>query len=746
MSIRQFLLAALFSTSMWVLEGMAQTEIPVLSWRSHLSYYEVEDLAFSEDRLYAAAPNGLFYIDLEEFSINRITKNDGLSDVPVGSIGYDASLDLLVIGYTSGNIDLVTADGITNINTLKEADLDGGKEFHAVDFHDGLVYLSGDQGIIVIHPDRNEIVASYTRLGASGELLTVYGTAFSNDSIYAVTSSGILSASLESQVNKQDFNNWKRTHSLLSFDKIEKLAERSFIAKADDVLYAYDGNEWSPLPLVFVDGITDVAVYGNSLFVLSGRNIVEVQSHEIINTTVLPGTSASYQRLLADASGFWLGSEGNGVVLYREGGQETYFPAGPGKDHLWKMVENDGVFYALGGGFSSDLTPLGRTGYLSFFSDNSWTSHPLISTTGDTVQDLLDFAFVTGNGAFAASFSQGLLSLDEQQEATVVPNSTLQSANGLVSMTGIAAEGNNLWMTNYGFETSLHRWEIESNRWTAYSFINAVGRYPVSLQLLPNGDKWMAIDPNRGGGILVFNEENNEERYLTRNGGVGGLPGTEVNAMTLDQNDALWVGTNAGVAFFPNPFNVLDNEPVTANVPIFENQLLLRNEFITAIAVDAGNRKWIGTQRNGVWLFDESGESLVYHFTESNSPLLSDSITALHINDRNGEVFIGTTRGLVSFRSDATTGQPSHQNVRIFPNPVAPGFNGVVTISGLINAAQVKITNVSGKLVREVAANGGTAIWNARDYNGRRVKTGIYLVFSTNEDGTETFVGKIAVI
>ena len=190
----------------------------------------------------------------------------------------------------------------------------------------------------------------------------------------------------------------------------------------------------------------------------------------------------------------------------------------------------------------------------------------------------------------------------------------------------------------------------------------------------------------------------------------------------------------------------MNGEPLTASVPIFENRVLLRDEFVTAVAIDPGNRKWIGTRTNGIWLFSETGEEQVFHFTADNSPLLSDNITAIKVHPGSGEVFIGTDKGLVSFRSDATQGTSRHENVEIYPNPVRPGFNRDVVINGLVNNALVKITDVSGKLVREIRAQGSTALWNSRDYNGQRVKTGVYLVFSTNRDGTETFVGKIAVI
>lgn len=185
---------------------------------------------------------------------------------------------------------------------------------------------------------------------------------------------------------------------------------------------------------------------------------------------------------------------------------------------------------------------------------------------------------------------------------------------------------------------------------------------------------------------------------------------------------------------------------MTASVPIFENRLLLRNEYITDIGIDPANRKWFGTKSNGIWLFSETGEELIYHFTINNSPLPSNNILSLAIEPVSGEVLITTDKGAISFRSDATIGTDEHQNVKVYPNPVAPSYTGQIVIEGLVNNAQLKITDVSGKLVKEVRANGSTAIWNGRDLNNARVKSGVYLVFSASQDGLETYVAKIVII
>jgi len=153
----------------------------------------------------------------------------------------------------------------------------------------------------------------------------------------------------------------------------------------------------------------------------------------------------------------------------------------------------------------------------------------------------------------------------------------------------------------------------------------------------------------------------------------------------------------------------------------------------------------MGTER-GVWLFSPSGEALVSNFTVENSPLLSNVILDIDVNHETGEVFFATDLGLASFRSDATASDAVFSDVKIFPNPVTPDYTGTVGITGLATDAIVKITDISGKLVWQTQANGGTASWNVKDYQGNRASTGIYLVFAASADGSESVVGKIAVI
>jgi ligand-binding sensor domain-containing protein len=741
----------LLSGFLTCLSANSQGEIPFLTWRTHFSYNKIIDIAESPDRVYAAAPNGLFFVEMGELSVNKLTKSDGLSDVSIGAIGFDSQSEILVIGYANGNIDLVSPTAITNIRTFRDAPLIGSKRFHDISFNSGLAYLASDQGVLVVDLTDKEIIASYQNLGANGSKLTVFQTAFFQDSIYATTPSGILSASLNSEVNRQDFNNWKRALTNQAFTGIKVNGNELFAISGSNLLQNM-ASAWQVTASLNAP-IEDFTFTDNSTLLLTSSVVFEKTGTSLSTLLTLTSSEFTASRILHRNGDAWIGDGLNGLTRYQNGTGESFLPNGPSSDDNWDLLTTGSRIIQLHGGFSEDIRTLGRAGtHSSFDVMSGWVNTPIITGDGQTLFDLVDYVSPneeTSEPAYLASFDRGLISVlpDEVKVVNEVsPGSTLNTASSSVNITAIAREGGFIWMTNYGFTGSLHRWEVATDTWTAYSLANSRASYPIDLFIAPNGDKWLPIDPDRGGGILIFNEESNRERYLNTNGGQGGLPGSHVTSLVLDDDFFIWVGTDNGIAFFPNFGSILDGNSLTASAPIFENRLLLRDEFITSIAIDPGNRKWFGTQTSGLWLFSETGEELVYNFRIDNSPLPSNNIVSLTISPQSGELFVGTDKGTVSFRSDATEGTDVHSNVTIFPNPVQSSSRDEVVINGLVNNALVKITDVSGKLVREIRAQGSTALWDGRDYNGQSVQTGVYLVFSSNRDGTETFVGKIAVI
>ena len=745
-------IVALVIWSISALRLQAQSNIPILTWQSHFSYNSIVDIADAGSRLYAAAPNALFFVDLQEGSVSKLTKNDGLSDISIGAIGYSTEQATLVVGYTNGNIDLVRENSITNIRAFLEATLIGGRRVYDVSFNANLVYLSTDQGILVVDLDQDQIVESYQNLDDNGERLTVFATTFTADSLYAATPRGILSASLNSGVNRQDFNNWERTLTNQAFTKVVRDGT-ALIAATGNQLYRFSANQWQPWQTLSAP-VNDLFIASGTVHALTPDQLFSVTASTLTPLLNLEQAEGTASALAVVQNNFWIGDGINGLNRFDNGNSTPFSPAGPASDNAWYFTRSNGEVQMVHGGFSDQVTTLGRTGAVSRFTFQfGWSSQNLQISDTDAIFDLVDLEVATeaGEPLFLASFDRGLIAFDNLTEEVSVINeisstSTLESVNGSINMTALARQGDLLWMTNYGAGSTLHSWNLVTDEWTAYNLNLGQASFPIGLYIAPNGNKWLPIDPSRGGGIVVFNEESGAERYLNTNGGQGGLPGRHVTSLVLDDDFFLWVGTDEGISFFPNTGVVLDGNSLSASAPIFENRLLLRDEFITSIVVDPGNRKWFGTQNNGLWLFSETGEELIFHFTADNSPLPSDQITSLFLERQSGELFIGTNKGTVSFRSDATEGTARHENVTIFPNPASRNSVEQIVINGLAENALLKITDASGKLVREVRAQGSTALWNARDINGQVVSTGVYLVFSTNRDGTETFVGKIAVI
>lgn len=259
-----------------------------------------------------------------------------------------------------------------------------------------------------------------------------------------------------------------------------------------------------------------------------------------------------------------------------------------------------------------------------------------------------------------------------------------------------------------------------------------------------NGLQWIRLPGALGGGLLVKDPATSQSRYLTTSPNNGGLPSSQVNSLSLDRNGLVWFAADRGVGYFL-PDGVLSGGSINATFPIFGQRKLLSNEFNTAIVTEPGDRKWVGT-RNGLYLFSPDGTRLIRQFDAANSPLPSDQILTLKFDDTSGRLYIDTPNGLVSYRSDASAPAPDLQAVTIFPNPLRPGYAGVVGMKGLVNETVVKITDLTGRLVFETRSEGGTASWNLLDYSGRRARGGIYLVLLIAPDGTESLAGKLAIV
>ncbi len=718
----------------WTMDYCNAQEIPLGTWRTHNSYNAIHSIALSSEKVYAASLNGIVVVNSDN-SLSMITKLDGLSGTDITSLAFDQSRNQLLISYADGMLDIVRQSEIISFSGLKNSPtITGSKKINHILVRGSLAYLSADYGVVVFNLDQLQVQETWRDLGPSGEVLPIRQATFLADSIYLATQIGVITGLLTD--NLLDFANWKRFNQGAFNTVVQSVASfngKIYAAIDGAGLYARQNGLWTQ---DYFSGSDFNALTANgNLFITEGNNLWMLSTSEVL-TQIQDEKIQQPLFALKDGPGkLWIGDSQNGLLSDKSGNFQSYIPNGPTFPGGFGLSLNSASqLFSVSGGYTTNFLPAGKNEKVNMFATGLWSADATLFTT-----DVTDVDF-SSSKTFVSSFGSGLQVI-ENGSSTVYTNSNSPLSTNRV--TDISSSTAGLWVTNYGSAFSLHLLKND-NTWESFLFPISAAQYPTDIVVDGSGQVWMVLNPSQGGGILVYSREKNQHVYLNEAAGSGSLPSRSVFSITVDREGQVWVGTNAGVAYFPNPSQVFSGN-INSIKPIFNGRFLLRDETVTAIAADGGNRKWMGTQR-GVWLFDPFGENQIYNFNVSNSPLVSDQIRDIAIHPTTGEVFFATEKGIVSYRSDATASQPVFEKVKIFPNPVTAEFTGAVSISGLSTDATVKITDVSGKLIWQTYANGGTATWNIRDYNGKRAATGMYLVIAVAQDGSDSIVGKLAVI
>lgn len=453
----------------------------------------------------------------------------------------------------------------------------------------------------------------------------------------------------------------------------------------------------------------------------------------------------------------------------------TLNPGGPKYNNFACMKFAYGQLYTCGGGYYSGLSKPGCIQVLQ--EDESWNNYPKedISTkTGVSFKDLLclDVSPTEKDHLFAGG-RNGLYEFKDGEFVNYynTDNSPIQSFNNtskeyeLILGTSFDKDGN-LWVLNSQAPTQSIIEYTKDKQWISHpqSILMKLDDAPFknkSLGYLRN-----IIFDNRG--LMWFVNAHwtipSFYCYQTSNNAIKGytsfinedgttISATYVNCLAEDNNHDIWIGTNAGPVLLTqeqmnNDNSILTQVKVPRNDGTNLADYLLSDVNISCIAVDKGNRKWFGTTNNGVYLISSDNIQQLQHFTSSNSPLLSDNVESIAINDDNGLVYFGTDKGLCAYQSaiNSINEEMTKDNVWAYPNPVRPDYTGPITITGLSLNAQVTITTSNGTLVNKGTSSSGIYTWNGCDLKGKRVASGIYMVMTATENGEKGCVCKIAIV
>jgi len=750
-------------------------EIGIGEWRDHLPYRKVIAIAEGENKVYAATPYSLFYFDKTDNSLNRLNKINGLSDVGISHMAYNAATKTLVIAYTNANIDLIKDGKIINLSDIKRKPILGNKTINRITFIGERAYLSCGFGIVVLDIDKEEFPEPIYYIGSQGSAVNVNDIAYNpaDSIIYAASDGGIYYASFYGS-NLANFAEWTRETAFIlpsgPFNHIAALNNRIYINKkgpsySTDEMFVKIAGEWQKFDEANTSNRFSMKVFNNLLVVCNNLAVDTYKPDGVLNYRYYsynPGNIFPKDAFLDSDNNMWIADEFEGLTkISPTTGTEKFLPDGPDFPDVYAMSSGGNDVWIVPGGRNSSYGGLYRQARFTGFMNGQWKTinnkqDPFLSE----LRDILSVAVDPSNSSrvYLGTWGYGLLEYvnGEFSQQFISENSSLEGAtfeNTWIGIGGIAFDDqNNMWVTNSSAPSVLSV-KRSSGTWQSFNLGSAATGVDMGRVMVDKSNqKWLMP---RDHALIVFNDNNTETtaddkvKRLTSAVGNGNLPGSFVQCMATDRDGLVWIGTNEGVAVFYSPDNVFGSQNYDAQRILIEQdgygQYLLETESVTSIAVDGSNRKWFGTDRAGVFLMSADGTKEILHFTEENSPLLSNSITDITINDA-GEVFFGTSSGVISYRSESVPPQINLNEIVVFPNPVRESYSGSIAIRGLVEGSSVKITDISGNIVFSTMSEGGQALWNGMNYSGDRVKTGVYLVYVTNADGSKTKVTKIMFI
>ena len=453
----------------------------------------------------------------------------------------------------------------------------------------------------------------------------------------------------------------------------------------------------------------------------------------------------------------------------------TLSPGGPKYNHFYESVFNNGKLYTTGGYFLSGMNDPSYPGTIQVFDGNDWMifEDEINKKTGYQYVDnnCIDIDPTDGEHVFVGGrcglyeFKNGKLLKYYNKDNSLLGGAIdggKELGNNFVIVNGIQfdSEGS-LWVLNCQAK-DVNLLELKKDgKWYNHSKATLKDSKDTGLTGLRSmffdsrdllwfvNTSW--LDPS----VFCYDKATDKLiKYVNfkNQDGITYHP-TYIYCVCEDRNQNIWIGTNIGPFMIDK--NEVGQESVTFNqikVPRNDGSnyadYLLNGVYINHIAIDGGNRKWFATNGAGVFLISADNMTQIANFNKSNSYILSDDILSIAINKESGEVFFLSDKGLSSYRGDATepTEEMTEDNVYVYPNPVTPEYEGMITVTGLSYDADVKITSSNGALIAEGRSNGGMFSWDGCDKKGRRVASGVYMVITATSDGKSGIVSKIAII
>lgn len=757
-------------------------------WEGHFSYREITDVVQGNGKVFAASENAIFSFDVLSTEILTYTTIDGLSGGTIARIHLSENFNYLIVGYEDGLLEIMDLNDnsvLTIVDIINKPTIppDLKKINHFLEFNE-FIYISTDYGISVYNLQNLEFGDTYF-IGNGGAQQAVYQTAIYNDFIFAAMGPNGMKRADAFSTDLIDYQEWQFIYGT-NFRSVEAI---------EDKLYAYNIGKkmfdistgalteiftYPSLPVehktedgkMIVTTVDEVYIYDSQFNLLSFHSVSPEYDFDFTSSSTL-------------LDEVFIGTIGSGVLNATFQTPAAYidiFPDGPLKNDAFKVQANSGILWVSFGGYSPSYNPSPSKAIgLSQYQNEQWNNIPFDSLFAARNLNAISFNPSNPNQVFVSSFWSGLVELNNG-EPTILYDNTNSGLESLVlpnnpDFVNIRVSGSTfdneglLWTVTSKVQRPLKSYNPENGQWQAYDFTEIIPNGLTSengfgdVVVGANGTKWIGA---RRSGLIGFNEGGSGGQQLKNinDEDISNLPDRTVQALAMDNRNQLWIGTIKGLRVLYNTANFFEDDAVrTEAIIILEDGIpkeLLQFQFISDIKVDGGNNKWVGTVGSGAFYFTSDGQETIYHFTTANSPLPSNNVNDITVDNSTGRVFFATDRGLVSFRSGSSKPQDDLQDAFVYPNPVRPGydfFEKKIKIQNISENVNIKITDIEGNLVAEAQSNrnqrfkgynleidGGTAFWNGKNLVGTSVASGVYLIMLNDLDTLETRVIKLMVV
>lgn len=665
------------------------------SWEIYTSYNDITEIEPAGNQVFALASNGLFSYHIKNGSVTTYDKANTLSDFDINHIAWNKTTQKLVITYTNGNIDLLDANGnVVNVPDLYLKSMTDNKQINHIYISGANVYLSLSFGIIKLDTKEGKILDTY-KLG-----FNVNYSYIEDNCLYAASKeAGLYRGVLKN--NLIDKNNWEKA--------------------------------------------------GNF-------------KEQTMNSTNVYDTTNKYWWTVKEGKLTYYTLNTDKEKIYQT---EGIIPDGPASNKFYRLYINKNKLYAVAGAWSQEKD-CNNMGEVHVWNGEKWEEfeQPSDASLGHLYRDLLCLDFdpskeghiMVGSKAGLYEFQDGKFIKCYNKDNTSVITSPLGNNYTIISSVKYDARGK-LWLLNSLGDNSILSFDQTTQEWKHYphSEIGSNDRYNLTGLIIGknNGNIWFVNNYYEKNRLYKYNYNTDELTMygptFTNEDGRDITP-IYVHCLAEDRNGNIWIGTTSGPFYLSmsdiqNGNNIFTQHKVPRNDNTNYADYLLDNSNIRCIAVDGANQKWFGTD-NGVYLVSDDCNTQIYHFDTDNSPLISNIVYSIAVNNNTGKVYFATDKGLCSFNNGivGSNSEMTKDNVYAYPNPVKPDYTGKINIVGLSFNANIKIVSTNGTLINEGRSAGGSYSWDGCDLNGKKVASGIYMVETATESGEKGIVCKIAII